>query len=35
MFAHQLVYTSGSQTGATWLPKGGICNSWEEISSRE
>jgi len=29
------VYTSGSQTGATWLTKGGIFNSWEEIYSRE
>jgi len=29
------IYTSGSQTGATWLTEGGIFNSWEEICSRE
>jgi len=29
------IYPSGSQTGATWLTKGGIFNSWEDISSWE
>jgi len=29
------IWRSGSQTGATWLFKGGIFNSWEEICSRE
>ena len=29
------LYHSGSQTGATWLTKGEIFNSWEEICSRE
>ena len=31
----QSLKTSSSQTGATWLTKGGICNSWKEICSRE
>jgi len=31
----RIAYNSGSQTGATWLTKGGIFNPWEEICSRE
>jgi len=30
-----IAYTSGSQMGDTWLTRGGIFNSWEEICSRE
>jgi len=30
-----MVQPIDSQTGATWLPKGGIVNSWDQICSRE